>query len=275
MTRARRGQDAGPSQTAELASRSRKVAIVIAAVVRVTAPHKEEESSSAVASAVSSQESSTKMSLSERRQLRVASIQAVVAVVALIISTYTIAQQVHLNRQQLQLNEQQHRLNEYSAMREERKYSTRVAMWSAPGDAYFSSVLPRGINLSIQNRSPVPLRNVHVRATLASGHVGGVSLPEMPPCTIRRYRIAPPEGEGFKKDNGRFARYVGLSLYFWVDNNYWLLTSDNLKKSVEAEESGSTRRLRGYPVESFDPNPNTNQNEMPQAALVQDCGEGG
>ncbi|WP_219519501.1 hypothetical protein [Nonomuraea ceibae] len=248
--------------------------IAIAAVIRITAPQDEEPLSSTEAAA-SPQHPSTEMSLSERRQLRVAWIQAAVAAVALAISTYTITQQVHLNTQQLKLNEQQHRLNEYSAMREERKYSTRVAMWSTPGDTPFSSVLPQGINLSIQNRSPVPLRNVHVRASLASGHVGDVLLPEMPPCTIRRYRIAPPEGDGFKKADNSSMSYIGLSLHFWVDNNYWQLTSDSLKKSVKVDETGRMRRLLGFPVESFDPNPSTGRGEVPQAALVQDCGEGG
>lgn len=230
-------------------------------------PHQEGQSQTSNSLPAPTQASSAGMTLSERRQLVVACVQAAAALIALGIATYTFTQQVSLN-------EQQQKLNEYSVVREERKYSTRVAIWSTAGDSV-SSVLPAGINLSIQNRSPVPLRNVHVQGTLASGHIGDVALTDIPPCTIEMHRIAPPPGDTFAKTGGQSRGYSGLSLRFWVDNHSWRLTSDRLEKSAKAGEADRAHRLRSVPIDSIDTAPGTKGNDVPQAALVQDCGEGG
>lgn len=208
-----------------------------------------------------------RMTVSEKRQITVAMVEAAAAVLALIIATYTYQQQTKLNAQQ-QL------LNVYAKNRDERKYSTRVAIWSTAGDSS-SSVLPPGIDLSIQNRSPVPLRNVHVLASLKSGQTGNVTLADIPPCTIEKHRIAAPSGDVFVRTGDRLAGFSGLWLQFWVDGRHWKLTSDQLTEALAPASATQANRLRNIPIDNTEPAPGKTDENSPQEALVQDCGEGG
>jgi hypothetical protein len=191
------------------------------------------------------------MTLSERRQLLVAGVQGVVAVLALGISTWTFVQQVDLNADQ-QI------LNDYARERDERKYSSRVAIWAVASTST-NSYLPAGLN-----RSPVPLRHVAVFAGLTSGRIGEAPLPDIPPCTIERHRVAPPAGDGLLRSADRPTQPSGPWLRFSVDDRYWKLTSDQLDEAEDRSDAGDVR-LRRYPIDD----------EEAGTGPVEDCGEGG
>jgi hypothetical protein len=143
-------------------------------------------------------------------------ISAGATVVALGISSWALVSQV-------QLNEQQKRLNTFAQERQQRRDSSRVALWAIAGSTH-SSTLPSGLDVSLQNRSPVPLRGVRLHARI-KGSTGpaGVRLMDVPPCTIQVYRVAPPAGSHFDvpADAGGDP---ALTLEFTVDQQQWQLT---------------------------------------------------
>lgn len=196
------------------------------------------------------------LTVAERRQLRAAYLQGGTAVIALVISTYAFVQQLDLNRDQ-QI------LNDYAQRRDERKYSSRVAIWSAVGES-IGSTRPAGLDLFIQNRSPSPLRDVQVFADLRSGRAGDVTLTDIPPCTIEVHRIAPPTGEAFVRAGQRRTGYRNLSLEFRVDGRRWQLTSERLSEVRRPRAPGD--RLRSFRIDN---DPET------VGGQVEDCGEGG
>ncbi|WP_250034016.1 hypothetical protein [Paractinoplanes maris] len=202
-------------------------------------------------------QTSSGLTVAERRNLRASYLQGITAVIALLISTVAFIQQ-------LDLNEDQQILNEYAQRRDERKYSSRVAIWAVTGRKY-SSVLPAGFDMFIQNRSPAPLRDVHVLATLSSGQNAEVALTDIPPCTIETHRIAAPHSDAFAKNDRRVIDYSRIWLEFTVDTRSWRLTSERL---TEARRTSSelAGKLRNVPMDN-DPQKNGGE--------VEDCGEGG
>jgi hypothetical protein len=181
-----------------------------------------------------------------RSQSRWAAIAGVAAVAALAVSTYALFNQVQINKQQTVLNT-------YAQERQERKYSSRVAFWAVAG-ADSSSVRPAGLDVYMQNRSPVPLRNVQISANLTGSGPAAVTLMDLAPCTVAEHRISPPVGGAFvPPDQGR-AGYSLLTVQFAVDGRKWKLTSDALNevKAWDAVPATLLRDFRGLPKDAGD-----------------------
>jgi hypothetical protein len=186
-----------------------------------------------------------------RSQSRWAAIAGVAAIAAVAVSAYALFNQVQINKQQTILNT-------YAQERQERKYSSRVAFWAVAG-ADSSSVRPAGLDVYVQNRSPVPLRNVQISANLTGTGPAAVTLMDLPPCTVAEHRISPPTGGSFiPPDQGR-AGYSLLTVQFAVDGRKWKLTSDTLTE-VKAWDAAPTTLLRDL---------------LTLAKGTSDCGEAG
>jgi hypothetical protein len=203
------------------------------------------------------------MTVAEGRQFAVAAVQGVATVIALAISTVTFVQQLDLNRDQ-QI------LNDYARARDERKYSSRVAFWTVRGEV-FSSRIPAGVDMSVQNRAPTPLRNVRILADLDEGGVADTALPDIPPCTIELHRVAVPRGHAFAKTDSQSTEYGRLRLQFTVDGRTWLLTNTELTEP-RILEPGSAEKLR---TARLDPNGRADEQLLAGSVNVEDCGEGG
>ncbi|WP_416905056.1 hypothetical protein [Micromonospora echinospora] len=155
------------------------------------------------------------------------------------------------------LNEQQIALNRATQDRELRVYSSRVALWARIGTD-FSSIKPPGVDVHIQNRSPVPLRRMRVLVPLESGGVAEARIEDVPPCVVRRMRIAPPVGKRFAVASEQWLGYTPVALEFEETGRYWRLDDGGLTAtSVDVTSHVDQLRL-AVPVES----------------PVGDCGEG-
>jgi hypothetical protein len=192
-------------------------------------------------------------------------VSAIATVVALAISVFALLNQVRLNeqqtglnQQQARLNEQQTRLNAYAQARDERKYSSRIAVWAVAGEG-LSSVRPSGLDVSLQNRAPVPIRTVLVYADVTPGGKARVMLPDIPPCEVQVHRIAAPAGTSFVKPANGLAGYDRLVVQFATDSRKWALTSESLAEVADWTSAPAgkliDRRITSTPVS--------------------DCGEGG
>lgn len=170
-----------------------------------------------------------------RAQARATWFGVVVALLALVVSAVAWANQQ-------QLSAQQTALNEYAIKREQRVYASRVAIWAMIGQES-SSVLPPGLDVTIQNRSPVPLRDVRVVATVtraADRPAEAAALTgELPPCTIARLRVAPPAGAEFVRLDRQWLGYPGLRLAFAETDRRWLLAGSRLALLGGTDPAGS------------------------------------
>ncbi|MGI5151577.1 hypothetical protein ACQEVC_35340 [Plantactinospora sp. CA-294935] len=203
-------------------------------------------------------EPSPEMLAAARAQARAATIGAVVAGVAMLISAAALVVSADAWRQQRVLNEQQAELNDYARLREQRVYSSRVTLLARAGETN-SSVLPDGLDVSVQNRAPVPLQQVRVLGPLTGtpGLVGD-DLGTVAPCTIVTFRLAPPDGRVFADDPENPLVYTRLSLVFTETGQHWRLDGDGLT------------RLDAAPSAPPGPTP-TIHNQLEQPAG--DCGE--
>ena len=160
-------------------------------------------------------------------QARATRIGALTSVVALIATAVALTISISAWHDQQQLSRQQLQLNAFAQRSEQEIYSSRVAMWAALGTTD-SSILPDGLDVTVQNRSPVPLRDVAVVAMLTSGQTGAVVLGDMAPCSSEAVRIAPPEGQSFTRTQREWAGYTELALTFTETSRSWMLTSHSL-----------------------------------------------
>ncbi|WP_155368086.1 hypothetical protein [Catellatospora vulcania] len=157
---------------------------------------------------------------------------AVVAALALLISLMALVFSADGWRQQHALNEQQHELNQLARERQLRVYSSRVALWAEFG-AESSSTLPAGLDVSVQNRSPVPLQRIRLAAMLDGGSPAAAELRDLPPCTISTFRLAPPDSAGFARDQDSQLSYNLVTLQFRVAGQLWTLAPDGLASLPE------------------------------------------
>ena len=111
--------------------------------------------------------------------------------------------------------------------REEHVYSGRVAIWATIGSD-ISSVLPAGLDVHVQNLSPVPMHQARIVADLAAGGKAEGVLGDMQPCTVQSFRIAPPAGQTFVKGEEQWLGYTDLVLEFVESSRIWRLTKDGL-----------------------------------------------
>ena len=157
-------------------------------------------------------------------QARATWFSGAVAAVALCVAVGAFVGQAKINSQQVQFNQ-------HAEDRIERIYSSRVALWAVIGRRT-TSVLPAGLDVQIQNRSPVPILDVSIVAPLVQGSgpakPGRVQLGSVPPCTISSVRIAPPEGWALRKTPDAWLGYQDLSLLFSAAGRRWSLTPSGL-----------------------------------------------
>lgn len=155
------------------------------------------------------------------------------------------------------LTEQQIALNQVAQERARRVYSSRVALWATVGTD-FSSIRPAGIDIHVQNRSPVPLRRMRLLVPLESGRMAEARIEDLPPCLARTLRIAPPPGERFAATSEQWLGYAPVALEFEETGRFWRLGDKGLTQ-LDAESPANADQLQRTP---------------PAEQAVTDCGEG-
>ena len=204
------------------------------------------------------------LSLYERTDLRHSRQQAlagvagaVLALLALLGSGIALVYTAQAWDGQQTLTSQQITLNQVIQNRERRIYSSRVALWANVATD-FSSVRPAGIDVFIQNRSPVPLRRVRLLVPLESGEPAEARLKDIPPCTTRALRVSPPIGQRFAGTNEQWLGYSPVALVFQETAGVWRLDDSGLV------EMASVPALTAAQLQYTDP----------MERSVTDCGEG-
>jgi hypothetical protein len=182
---------------------------------------------------------------------------AVFALLALIGSGAALVYTAKAWDEQKTLNEQQIALNKVTKERERRVYSSRVALWATVGTD-FSSVRPAGIDINVQNRSPVPLRRMRLLVPIESGRIAELRIEDLPPCSGRTMRIAPPAGERFAATSEQWLGYAAVTLEFEETGRFWRLGDKGLTQ-LDAESATNADQL---------------QRTTPTERSVTDCGEG-
>ncbi|WP_203913501.1 hypothetical protein [Rhizocola hellebori] len=182
---------------------------------------------------------------------------AVFALLALIGSAAALVYTAKAWDAQKTLNEQQIALNTVTQERQRRVYSSRVALWATVGTD-FSSIRPAGIDINVQNRSPVPLRRMRLLVPLESGRVAEARIEDLPPCSGRTMRIAPPAGERFASTSEQWLGYAAVALEFEETGRFWRLGEKGLTQ-LDSESPPNTAHL---------------QRTVPAELSVTDCGEG-
>jgi hypothetical protein len=178
-------------------------------------------------------------------------VQAFAAVIAAVMSTGAMLIALDTLRDQQRINTSQYRLNSLAQERTEQRYASRVAFWGSLTSA----------EIFIQNRSPVPLREVAlgVGTTIVGGHMtlSHVAVDNIPPCVIVAISVTSIEPSIFNLDNA-------INMLSWLDvtftdpNGHWKRDRNGLAKEKAGPSASSGKsRLRW-----------TRQ-------PVQDCGEGG
>lgn len=155
----------------------------------------------------------------ERSMQRATWFQVVVAVAALAVSAVTWNGQRELNNQQGRLNREANRRNE-------QVYAARVAVWATIGSGS-SSVVAAGLDVTVQNRAPVPLFDLQlvvsvVRRTDPATEATAV-LGELFPCTSLKLRLVPPDGATFEHHEQQWRGYPGVRLVFSDTSRRWRL----------------------------------------------------
>ncbi|SCL28532.1 hypothetical protein GA0074694_5140 [Micromonospora inyonensis] len=192
-----------------------------------------------------------------RRQTLAALAGAVLSLLALIGSGAALVYTAKAWDGQQTLVEQQIALNRVNQERERRVYSSRVALWATIGTD-FSSVKPAGVDVHVQNRSPVPLRRVRLLVPLESGRVAEARIADVPPCVVRTMRVAPPVGERFADAREQWLGYTPVVLEFEETGRFWRLGDGGLTLTGADVPAYADRLRLAAPTES----------------PVGDCGEG-
>ncbi|MEJ3745179.1 hypothetical protein WEI85_18015 [Actinomycetes bacterium KLBMP 9797] len=194
------------------------------------------------------------------------------AAAALIVATYTYRDQQQINRDQLTLNNA-------ARQRTQQRFAARVAWWTE---------VARGgerndINILIQNRSPVPIREVRF-AVDAGFELLIANADDIPPCAIRGYRVPVTYdvasgllltgfGDDESYDTVAEALAYGIwhsraDLHFSDSERYWVLTP----RGLMPDENGT---LFQRPKEANVVDPRLLEEIPALAAAAADCGEGG
>ncbi|MCY1141564.1 hypothetical protein OWR29_26500 [Actinoplanes sp. Pm04-4] len=167
---------------------------------------------------------------------------AAVALVAVVLSAVAWSgqrklnhDQQELNRGQKQLNQDQGEINKFLLLRAQRVYASRVAIWAMNGREKTSD-FPAGLDVFIQNRAPVPLRTVKIQAPLdtRSPSNGSISIGDIPPCTLRTFRLSAPPPHKFRNEASGWLSYSGLTLEFSETDRQWILQPDHLELIIKS-----------------------------------------
>ena len=192
-----------------------------------------------------------------RTQARATWASALIAVMALVVA-------LAAGYSQLRLNAQQADLNDAAKARAERVNAARVAVWAQVGPDE-SSVRPAGLDVTIQNRSPVPLQQVHVLAPLGNpAGEGSADVGELLPCTLVTFRLVPPADGAFRIPANSWLGYPGLRLRFGETGREWMLDNGRLRTPTELDE----QELRSAAASAL-------RVLKPMATAAGDCGEAG
>jgi type II secretory pathway pseudopilin PulG len=186
-----------------------------------------------------------------RAQTGATVVGVVVSVLALLVSAVAWRSQAGINDQQRDINVQQRRMNEQqlelnrrAATREDRIYASRVAVWATVG-RQDSSLQPAGLDVSVQNRSPVPLYDVRVSALIGANRaLAETPIDNLPPCTVARFRLAPLPGDQFSRTERQYLGYTALRLAFTETGRGWLLDGSRLEGPIPPAPSTAPRELR-------------------------------
>ncbi|GIF97210.1 hypothetical protein [Catellatospora citrea] len=177
-----------------------------------------------------------------------------VSVVALVFTALTLSDQQSVNEMQLELNT-------IERQRQLRIYSSRVSMWVQVGDEA-STVRPRGLDVQIANRSPVPVRAVTAYAHLlkADGATAerGIVLGDIPPCSQISYRVFARSPWAIERRD--HVESFGLSLVFLERTNTWRLTYRDLEPTAADQAKSDPEGAVGAITDDATP--------------LSDCGEG-
>jgi hypothetical protein len=182
-----------------------------------------------------------------RAQAKATYLGAAFAAIALIISMVTWVGQWRLNEQQVHLNER-------AEERDEQVYASRVSDWYVDGpDA--TSLVPAGLDVSIQNRAPVPVDDVRLIAPIFNDRTprafGEMLIGLIPPCKIVEVRVVAPQGMRFARSATAAQARIGLKIAFTETDRSWYLDGSRLKL-LDAEDlgaipvSGSLPKLLGF-----------------------------
>ncbi|GAA1387000.1 hypothetical protein [Catellatospora chokoriensis] len=178
----------------------------------------------------------------------------IVSVLALVVTALTL-------QDQRRVNELQTELNNFERQRQLRIYASRVSTWIQVGDDA-SSVRPRGLDILVSNRSPVPVRSVTPFLPLIGDDgvagVRGVDVGDIPPCAEVTFRVfaRSPQSIQRKEQSASFGVYV----VFAETTNVWALTSHGLDLTRAELNPADTTGALGYIRGSQEP--------------LADCGEG-
>jgi hypothetical protein len=131
---------------------------------------------------------------------------------------------------QWQLNGQQGDINKRVIQQDEQVYASSVAIWAVPGRSE-SSIMSAGLDVTVQNRSAVPLFDVYV---FGSAYQDGaqvdasIQLGIVAPCTSMRFRLVAPDGAEFAGSQSRSDSSGLLTLIFSETDRLWLLNRGRL-----------------------------------------------
>lgn len=169
-----------------------------------------------------------------------------VAFVAVVISGFAWAAQRELNHEQQKLNRDQREINRYLLLRAQRVYASRVAIWAVHGREKASD-FPAGLDVSIQNRAPVPLRSVTLHAPLEDNinpPAGSILIPDIRPCTLLTFRLSAPPPHNFRHEVNDWLSHSGLILEFSETDRRWRLGPNSLDLVIGSAE----RNASGLPL---------------------------
>jgi hypothetical protein len=169
----------------------------------------------------------------ERRVLRATQIQAGAALISVAVSVLAllVSALAYVNQQ---------RANDVQTALSDRAGATGVAVWAVPKPDE-SSVLPAGLDVSIQNRSSsqiVSLRLIAPVVLPAGGDAKGtLSVELIPPCSVATLRLVPPAGGEFSGE---------VTALFFLAGKSWRLDGGGLARVDPAgTASAGLRQLRG------------------------------
>jgi hypothetical protein len=193
------------------------------------------------------------------------------AAAALIVAAFTYRDQQQINRDQLTLNNA-------ARQRTQQRFAVRVAWWIEVAKGKERD----DVNILIQNRSPVPMRDMRFAVEVASGLLIA-DVGDVPPCAIRGYRVVvvvdgvtgailTDVGDPGSDDVALYLAY-GIwggeaDLHFSDSEGYWALTS----RGLTPDKEGALFRRPEEPYVA----PRGLLEKIPTlAAVAADCGEGG
>lgn len=184
-----------------------------------------------------------------RAQAKASWIAAGVGAAALVMSLLALVSQWQLNTQQAELNRR-------SIEQDEQVYAAAVAVWALPGRTE-TSVLPPGLQVTVQNAAQTPIFNVYLLAPVvdsAGGRADAVlPLRMIPPCSRIQLQLAPPERSQFARSSVTVTAGVAVGLVFSETDRVWSLRSGRLILNDPVARSVTRSAQTMTPLRAFEP----------------------